>query len=108
MMNAIEILNERIETTRKAMYAAYDAERYEDVRGLYEQIKACEAAIDTLRSVGYPEHDDHAEAEPGRTHIVMTLLGECPFLRYHDRLLSMEEVAQRHAEWKAGHGEVTS
>ena len=116
-MNAIEILTERIETTRAAMYAAFrdqlvgeftDEGRDEDVRGLYEQIKACESAIDTLRSVGYPEHDDHAEAEPGRTHIVMTLLGECPFLRYHDRLLSMEEVAQRHAEWKAGHGEVTS
>jgi len=108
MMNAIEILEKRIETTRKAMYAAFDEGCDEDVRGLYEQIKACEAAIDTLRSVGYPEHDDHAEAEPGRTHIVMTLLGECPFVRYHDRALSAEEVAQRYAEWKAGHGEVTS
>jgi len=108
MMNAIEILTEHIETTRKAMYAAFDEGRDEEVRGLYEQIKAYEAAIDTLRSVGYPEHDDHAEAEPGRTHIVMTLLGECPFLRYHTRLLSMEEVAQRHAAWKAGHGEGTS
>ena len=107
-MNAIEILEKRIETTRKAMYAAFDEGRDEDVRGLYEQIKAYESAIDTLRSVGYPEHDDHAEAEPGMTHIVMTLLGECQFLRYHDRLLSMEEVAQRYAEWKAGHGEVAS
>jgi len=108
MMNAIEILTERIETTRAAMYAAFDEGRDEEVRGLYEQIKACESAIDTLRSVGYPEHDDHAEAEPDATHLTVTLLGGCQFLRYHDRLLSMEEVAQRYAEWKAGHGEVTS
>ena len=83
-MNAISILQEHVETTREAMYAAFDEGRDEDVRGLYEQIKACESAIDTLRSVGYPEHDDHAEAEPGMTHIVMTLLGECQFLRYHE------------------------
>ena len=57
-MNAIEILTERIETTRAAMYAAFDEGRDEEVRGLYEQIKACEAAIDTLRSVGYPEHTE--------------------------------------------------
>ena len=97
-MNAIEILEKRIETTRKAMYAAFDEGRDEDVRGLYEQIKACESAIDTLRIVGYPE--------PGKVEV--TLLGECPFVRYHDRALSAEEVAQRYAEWKAGHGEVTS
>lgn len=108
MMNAIEILTERIETTRAAMYAAFADGRDEEVRGLYDEIKACEAAIDTLRSVGYAEHDDHAEAEPDATHLTVTLLGECPFLRYHNRLLSMEEIAQRHAAWKADHGEVTS
>ena len=97
-MNAIEILEERIESTRKAMYAAFEDERDEEVRGLYEEVKACESAIDTLRSVGYPEHDDHA----------VTLLGKCPFVRYHDRALSAEEVAQRYAAWKAGHGEGTS
>jgi len=108
MMDAIEILTEHIETTRAAMYAAFDEGRDEEVRGLYEQIKAYEAAIDTLRSVGYPEHDDHAEAEPGRTHIVMTLLGECTFVRYHNRALSAEEVVKNYAAWKAGHGEGTS
>ena len=71
-MDAIRILQENVEKTREAMYAAFDDGRDEEVRGLYEQIKACEAAIDTLRSVGYPEHDDHAEAEPGRTHIVIS------------------------------------
>jgi len=95
MMNAIEILTEHVETTREAMYAAFDEGRDEEVRGLYEQIKACEAAIDTLRIVGYPEL--------GKVEV--TLLGKCPFVRYHDRALSAEEVAQRHAAWKAGHGE---
>lgn len=56
-MDAIRILQENVEKTREAMYAAYEAERYEDVRGLYEQIKACESAIDTLRTVGYQEPD---------------------------------------------------
>ncbi len=97
-MNAIEILTEHVETTREAMYAAFDEGRDEEVRGLYEQIKACEAAIDTLRIVGYPEL--------GKVEV--TLLGKCPFVRYHDRSLSAEEVAQRHAAWKAGHGEGTS
>lgn len=77
---------------------AFDEGRDEEVRGLYEQIKACEAAIDTLRIVGYPEL--------GKVEV--TLLGKCPFVRYHDRALSAEEVAQRHAAWKAGHGEGTS
>jgi uncharacterized protein Yka (UPF0111/DUF47 family) len=72
MMNAIEILTEHVETTREAMYAAFDEGRDEEVRGLYEQIKACEAAIDTLRIVGYPEL--------GKVEV--TLLGECPFVRY--------------------------
>jgi len=97
-MNAISILQEHVETTREAMYAAFDEGRDEEVRGLYEQIKACEAAIDTLRIVGYPEL--------GKVEV--TLLGKCPFVRYHDRALSAEEVAQRHAAWKAGHGEGTS
>lgn len=81
-MNAISILQEHVETTREAMYAAFDEGRDEEVRGLYEQIKACEAAIDTLRIVGYPEL--------GKVEV--TLLGECPFVRYHDRALSAEEL----------------
>ena len=98
-MNAIEILTERIETTRAAMYAAFADGRDEEVRGLYDEIKACEAAIDTLRSVGYAEHGDHAEAEPSSTNLTITLLGECPFLRYCNSALSAEEVAKDYASW---------